>query len=106
MPRDLCITSNNGALNAALVVTTKDAESTLLAPGIIPRVDAGPIGGAVVNAPANHLDSVATKGLAGDVLVDTRGVSLEVLIDGEGNRECSLGHELLLHGILTLDGVA
>ncbi len=48
---------------------------------------------------------MAAEGLASDVLGDTAGVGLKVLIDSEGNREGALGHELLLHSSLALDSV-
>ncbi len=79
----LRITGNNTALNAALVDATEDSEGALLTPRVVPGVDASPVRGTVVDAPADHLDGVAAEGLAGNVLVDTWVVERE----NERNRE-------------------
>jgi hypothetical protein len=92
-------------INATLVGPSEDTEGSLLTPRVVPRVGANPIGGAVINSPTNHLDSMATEVLAGDVLVDARGVGLKVFIDRERHRHGSVLHDLLLDVLDTLDRV-
>ena len=65
-------------------VTHLDFEGALVAPGVVPRIDAKPVVFTVLGAPANGLDSVATEGAAGLVLVDSRLVGEEVLVDSKG----------------------
>lgn len=102
---DLNGTGNDGTLNAALVGATEDLEGTLLTPAVVPGVNAQPVRSTVLNTPANHLDGVTTKVLAGNVLVNTGGVGLEVLVDSEGNADGTLLHQLLLHVGDTLNRV-
>ena len=64
--------------------THLDFEGALVAPGVVPRIDAEPVVLTVLGAPANGLDGVAAEGVASLVLVHTRLVGEEVLVDGEG----------------------
>lgn len=96
---------NAVTLNATFVLSSEDAEGALLSPRIVPGVDAGPVRSAVVNTPADQLDSVTAQRLSSDVLVNTRLVGFEILVDGEGNRDGALLHKFLLDVGDTLDGV-
>jgi len=101
----LNITSNDRAFNATFVGATKDAEKTLFTPGVVPGVDADPVWSTVVNTPADHLDGVTTKTLAGLVLVDTTSVGFEVFVDSHGDGDGTLFHDFLLDVFNTSDGV-
>ena len=65
-------------------VTHHDFEGAFVAPGVVPGIDAEPVGLTILGAPANGLDSVATEGVASLVLVHTRLVGEEVLVDSKG----------------------
>mmetsp|Transcript_34018 Transcript_34018/g.73500 ORF Transcript_34018/g.73500 Transcript_34018/m.73500 type:complete len:343 (+) Transcript_34018:79-1107(+) len=96
-PRGLDVASHDRVLDAALVGAAQDLEEALLAPRLVPGVDAQPVGGAILHAPADHLDRVAAQVGASDVLVHTAGVGLEILVHGHGHGDSALLHDLLLH---------
>jgi len=98
-------TSPSLALDAALVVTTTDAEEALLSPVVIPRVGASPVLLTILNTVADKLDSVTTLITTAGVVIDTAGVAHEISIDSESNLEGTVGGKLGLHVLLTNDGV-
>ncbi|GMT10917.1 hypothetical protein PFISCL1PPCAC_2214, partial [Pristionchus fissidentatus] len=103
---DLGKTGDDSLLNSALVRSLDDAEESLLSPLNVPRVGNEPVGGSVLNSPSDDLDCVSSENLSGDVLVDSSGVLVEVLVDGECSLDGSVVEDLLLDGIdLLLDGV-
>jgi len=65
-------------------VTHLDFEGAFVAPGVVPGIDAEPVGLTVLAAPANGLDGVAAEGVASLVLVHAGLVGEEVLVDSEG----------------------
>jgi len=99
-------TSPGLALDVALVVTTTDAEVTVLSPVGIPGVGASPELLTVLNTVADKLDSVTTLETTSGVVIDTRGIAHEIFINFEGNLEGTVGGKLGLHVLLTDDGVA
>lgn len=101
----LRVASDDAGLDAALVGATEDAEGTLLTPGIVPGVCADPVGSAIINTPSDHLDSMSSKTLTSDVLVDTRSVGFKVFIYSHGNRDSSMFHDFSLDILNALDGV-
>ena len=77
-------------LEVDAAVTHLDFEGAFVAPGVVPGIDAEPVGLTVFAAPANGLDSVAAEGVASLVLVHTRLVSEEVLVDSKGTGDRSV----------------
>ncbi len=49
--------------------------------------------------------SVSSKGASSSVMVDTRLVGGEVLVDGEGSRDGSVLHDITLDVLNTREGV-
>jgi len=98
-------TSPGLALNATLIVATTDAEETVLSPVSIPGVGAGPELLTVLLTVADKLDSVTTLKTTSGVVIDTRAVAHEILINLKGNLEGTVGGELSLHVLLTDEGV-
>jgi hypothetical protein len=94
------------ALETTLVVATLDAEETVLSPVSVPRVGAGPELDTILLTVADELDSVTTLETTSGVVIDTRAVGHEILVDLEGNLEGTVGGELSLHVLLTDDRVA
>jgi len=62
-------------------VTHQDLEGTLVAPCVVPRVDAQPVVITVFMTPADDFDGVTTERSSTLVLVDTRLVCKEIFID-------------------------
>lgn len=87
------------AFNVTLVGATDDAEVTILAPVWVPGVGNFPVFDAIVDTPTDEADSMATDLTAGNMVVNTRHVVLEVSIDGESSGDGSTGHDGLLDGI-------
>jgi len=77
-------------------VSLQDFESSLIAPGGVPGVDAEPVVLAVLGAVANHLDSVATFRFTCLMRVDSRLVSKEIHVDSESRCEGPVSYQLLL----------
>jgi len=98
-------TSPSLLLDTTLVVATLDAEVTLLTPGSIPRVGAKPVLDTTFLTIAHQLDGVTTLKAAAGVVIDTRRIAHEILINLEGNLEGTVGGKLGLHVLLTHDGV-
>ena len=61
-----------------------DLEGALVAPSVVPGVDAEPVVLTTFGTPTDGLDGVATKSRSGLVGVDSGLVGQEVLIDSEG----------------------
>lgn len=87
------------AFNVTLVGATDDAKVTVLTPVWVPGVGNFPVLDAIVDTPTDEADSMATDLTAGDVVVDTRNVVLEISIDGKSSGDGSTGHDGLLDGI-------
>ena len=90
-------------VNAA--VAHKDLESSLITPVVVPGVDTEPVVLTIFDTPADHLDSMTTKLLSGHVLVNTRGISFEVLVYSESSSDSTVGHDFHLDIINTTDTV-
>ena len=73
-----------------------DLEQTLVSPVLVPRVHHEPVGRTALGAPADDLDGVTAESLSGLVLVDTRLVTQEVLIDSEGAGDGTILEDVLL----------
>merc|ERR1719422_2618277 len=66
-----------------------------------------PVRGSLLDSPSQDPDGVTTKGLASHMLVNARFVVGEVLKDGEGGLDRSVGDQLHLDLVhVPLDGVA
>jgi len=102
---NLRVTGASIVFDAALVDSTKDAEASTLTPVGVPTVDASPVLDAVIDTPADQLDGMAAEVVTTDVLVDTRRIHLEVIIDLHGDGHGAVLHELLLHVGDRLDGI-
>jgi len=98
-------TSPSLALDTTLVGTTADTEEALLTPGDIPRVGADPVVDTTLLTVADELDSMTTLVATAGVLIDTRRIAHEILINLEGNLEGTVAGKLGLHVLLTRDGV-
>jgi len=98
-------TSPSLALDTTLVGATDDAEEALLTPGDIPRVGADPVVDTALLTVADQLDSMTTLVATAGVLIDTRRIAHEILINLEGNLEGTVAGKLGLHVLLTRDGV-
>ena len=92
-------------LSVDAAVSLLDLEGSLVAPGVVPGVDGEPVVSAVLGSPTDELDSVATEGGASCVLVDTGLVGWEVLVDGEGSGDGSVGVDVLLDVVDSSDSV-
>jgi hypothetical protein len=94
----LCLnfTSHNRSLNTAFVLVLENSEEATLTPRRVPGVDDSPVLYTILLAKANDFDSVSTVRLASDVLVDTRFVGQEIVVDSEGSTYTSLFHQFLL----------
>lgn len=90
---------NTLAFNVTLVGATDDAKVTILTPVWVPGVGNFPVLDAIVNTPTDETDSMATDLTAGNMVVDTRHVVLEISIDGKSSGDGSTGHDGLLDGI-------
>ena len=77
-------------------VALHDLEVTFHTPLAAPRVRAEPVAQTVLNTPADNFDGVTTSDTAGNVVVDTRLVTEEVLIDSESSLKRSVIEELVL----------
>ena len=77
-------------LTVDVAIAHLDLESALVAPGVVPGVDAEPVVLAVLDTPTDGLNGVTTKGRAGSVLVDTGLVGQEVFVDGEGGGDSTV----------------
>ena len=87
-------------------IAHQNLESALVTPGVVPRVDTEPVVLAVLSTPADGLDSVTTEGRATLVLVDTRLIGQEVLIDGEGGCDRTVLLDIGLDLVNTVEAVA
>lgn len=83
-------------LNTAVVLASQDLEETIVTPILVPGVGNEPVGSTVLNTPAEKLDSVTAEVVTSDVLVDTRLVGHEILVDGEGDFHGTIDHKILL----------
>lgn len=73
-----------------------DLEESVVTPLVVPGVSAQPVWSTVFNSPSDDLDGMSSEGSSGGVLVDSRLVGQEILIDGEGSLDGSVGEDLLL----------
>lgn len=90
-------------LDTTLVGSTDDAEVAALTPVGVPGVGDEPVGGRAGHAPSEDSDGVTAELAARGVHVDSRLVVVEVLVDGVGGLDGSVGHDLLLD---SSDGLA
>lgn len=103
--RSLGVASGDLALNAALVDAALDLEEAVGTPGLVPAVGDEPVGGVVLDAPAHDLDGMAAQLAAALVGVHALAVGEEVGVDGKGDGDGAVGHELRLHLGDAVDGV-
>ncbi len=98
--------SENLLLN--LAVALLDLEEALGAPSSAPAVGAQPVWGVVFGAPTKNLDGVAALGgeLKEALVVDTLGVGEERLVNHEASLNRSVGVDLLLDIVNSLELVA
>ena len=82
--------------------TALDAEVALLTPVRVPGVGHLPVLDALVNTPANELDSMPTFHGPCDMVVNAPSIVLKVRVDGEGSLHWATMHDGLLDGFLPL----
>ena len=87
-------------------VSHKNLEGTLVAPCVVPGVNAKPVVKTVFSAPTDNLDSVTTFSSTSQVLINTRRVSEEVFIDCESSGNCTVGHDFHLDIVDTSYSIA
>lgn len=87
-------TSNHSVVDSG--VSLLDLEESVVTPLVVPGVSAQPVWSTVLNSPSNDLDGMSSKGSSSGVLVDSRLVGQEVLVDGEGSLDGSVSEDLLL----------
>lgn len=95
---DLGESSDDGRLDSALVGSAKDLEEAGLSPVGSPGVGDEPVWRSVLSSPSDDLDGVSSEVLSGGVLVDSRLVLIEVLVDGERTLDWSVCEDLRLDG--------
>lgn len=99
-------TGDDLSLDAALVVSPSDLEESLISPALVPAVCDQPVRSAVLNSPSNNLDGVASESRASGVVVNSRLVSQEIVVDSEGSLNGTVSHDFGLDlGDLRGDGV-
>ena len=74
-------------------------ECAVVSPGAVPGVDAEPVVLAVLDAPSDGLDSVATESFSRLVSVDSTLVGEEVFVDCEGRSDGTVLGNVLLDGV-------
>lgn len=91
-------TGGDRALDAAMILATQNAEESLVAPVVVPRVCNQPVGHLLLapHAPAQDADGMTAQFLAMLVLVHTALVKDQILVDREGPLHGSVRHDLLL----------
>jgi len=93
-------TSHDARLNLTLVSAAQYSEESLLGPVGVPAVCNKPILYVIVDAPADHLDSVTAHRWSRVMLIDARLVAEKVLVDAKcrlhGAMRNNLGLNLLL----------
>jgi len=93
----ISLTSNTTAVETAL--SEGNLEETIVTPLLSPGVSGDPVVDTVFLAPTDNLDGMTTKTFAGNVLIDTRLVCLEVFVDDEGSLNGSVLEETHLDGL-------
>lgn len=78
-------------------------EKTALAPSVVPGIDTEPVVKSFLDAPTDHLYSVAALSLTGHVLVNSAAVGQEIHVDGESCRDSTVGHDLFLDAVDAID---
>lgn len=102
-------TGDNLSFDSALVVSSSDLEEALVSPALIPAVGNQPVRSAAFNTPANNLDSVSSQSRSSSVVINSALVGQEVVVDGEGSLNWTMGHDFSLDlcdlGGDTVDGI-
>ena len=84
---------NNLSLNTAFVVSSSDLEVSLISPSFVPAVSNQPVRRTWFNSPSNDFDSVASQSWAWSVVVNSALVGQEIVVDGEGSLNGTVGHD-------------
>ena len=92
-------------LTVDTAVTLEDLEGSLISPSVIPGVDGEPVVFTTFGSVADELDSMATKSTSSLMGVDSTLVGKEVLVDGEGSGNSSVGDNVCLDGIDPSDSI-
>jgi len=93
-------------LSVDAAIAHEDLESSLVSPGFVPRVDAEPVVFAVLGTPTDGLSGVTSEGSSRDVLIDTALVCQEIFVDSEGVGDGTIGHDISLDVVNSLETVA
>jgi len=96
-------TSNHSVVDSA--GSLLDLEESGHSPLGVPRVGAQPVRDTAFSSPSDDLDGVSSEGSSGGVDVNSTGVGQEVLVDGEGSLDGSVGEDLVLNLLNSGDGV-
>ena len=88
---------NDTAFDAAVVGPTENLEGSHVTPVFVPRICNKPVLCAVFHAPAHNLDRMPAELWTLDVLVNTRLVGQEILIDREGGLDRAMHHDFLFN---------
>lgn len=86
-------------------VAHEDLERALVTPILVPGVDTEPVVLTILDTPADNLDGMTTESITSHVLVHSRRISLEVLINSESSRDRAVGHDLHLNVVNSCDSV-
>ena len=97
-------TTSDLVFNSTL--THLDTEVTVLTPILVPAVSNLPVLNTILNTPTNQLHSVSTEIRSSDVLIDSALVRHEILVHIEGNLHGSVGHQLSLDLLDSIDRVS
>ena len=90
-----------------MILTPEDLERAIIAPVIVPRVGHQPVGRALLHAPSEDADRVASQSRALHMLINARLVIGKVGVDGERRLHGAVVHQLDLDLVLiVVDGVA
>lgn len=86
-------------------VAHEDLERALVTPILVPGVYTEPVVLTILDTPADNLDGMTTESITSHVLVHSRRISLEVLINSESSRDRAVGHDLHLNVVNSCDSV-
>jgi len=101
----LKLTADDVGLNTTFVIATEHAEVTLLTPVLVPAVGKKPVLGTVVDTVTHQLDGMVAHKFTTDMMIDTRSVNEEILINSNDSLARTIGGKLSLGVLLTTDSI-
>lgn len=87
--RDLC-------LNATVIGATQDLKVTIVAPVRVPGIRNQPVGRVVLHSPSQNTNRMSSEHLSRNMLIHSRLVIDQILVDREGTLHRSIVHDLVL----------